>query len=107
MLRNELELVSRDPKAAERTHLWIQGMSAADVFDKFRKQLLAFAHHEWPFVDPVLDGNTLGWWESVALHPHACVLGVRSNSLLVQILLIIYHVDAGYEDLLNPGQFNA
>ena len=52
-------------------------LSPSEVVDSLRHQLEAFWRNEWPFKEPVKDGDPLGWWETLRNHPHAQVLAVR------------------------------
>jgi hypothetical protein len=40
-------------------------LSPSEVVDGLRHQLEAFWHNEWPFKEPVKDGDPLGWWEAL------------------------------------------
>ncbi|KAG0700235.1 ribonuclease H-like domain-containing protein, partial [Suillus ampliporus] len=59
----------------------LKDLSQAQVVDGLRHQLEAFWRNEWPFNEPVKDGNPLGWWEALRHHSQAQVLAVRTYQL--------------------------
>jgi hypothetical protein len=59
----------------------LKDLSPAQMVDGLKNQLGAFWHNEWPFNQPVNNGNPLAWWEALRYHPHARVLAVRHKTL--------------------------
>jgi hypothetical protein len=51
-------------------------LTPAEIVNGLRHQVEAFWRSEWPFNEPIKDGNPLAWWESLQNHPHAHVLAV-------------------------------
>jgi hypothetical protein len=76
MLRDIIEFAGQKLDASNSCHRLVAQLGPSKVVSEFRQQLLAFARQEWPFMDPVSDGDALSWWESLAQHPHARVLAV-------------------------------
>jgi hypothetical protein len=105
MLCNELELAARAETTASKNPL-MSGLSPAEIIDGFRRQLLAFAQHEWPFVGFISDNNTLAWWESLEHHPQARVLAV-SLSCHRDAYHLNSHADVGHQNLFDIGEFHA
>ena len=73
MLKAEVDRSAKDP---ERAHPLIKLLGAPQVVSDFRKQLLTYANNQWPFMEPLNNNDTLGWWEALEQHPHARVLAV-------------------------------
>ena len=76
MLRDIIESANHNLDTSNPCHRLVKQLGPNRVVSEFRQQLLAFARREWPFTDPISQGDTLTWWESLRQHPHARVLAV-------------------------------
>jgi hypothetical protein len=76
MLRDIIESAGHNPDSSNPCHCLVAQLGPNKVVSEFRRQLLAFARQEWPFIDPIPHGDALSWWESLGQHPHARVLAV-------------------------------
>jgi len=80
MLRAQLARHKSHP--GDRIHPIFKELSPSQTVEDLRHQVEAFWRGEWPFDAPVKNGNSLAWWESLVMHPHARVLAVSdANSL--------------------------
>ena len=82
MLRAQLARCKSHP--GDRIHPIFKELSPSQIVEDLRHQLEAFWRGEWPFDMPVKDGNSLAWWESLAMHRHARILAVSNANSLVQ-----------------------
>jgi hypothetical protein len=53
------------------------------VVGEFRQQVLAYAHHEYPFNELLIGDDPLAWWEALENHRHARVLVVRYSHVII------------------------
>ena len=63
MLRDIIESANHNLDTSNPCHRLVKQLGPNRVVSEFRQQLLAFARREWPFTDPISQGDTLTWWE--------------------------------------------
>jgi hypothetical protein len=68
----------------DRIHSIFKELSPSQIVEDLHHQLEAFWRGEWPFDTPVKNGNSLAWWESLAMHRHARILAVSNANSLAQ-----------------------
>jgi len=111
MLHDIIDSVGHNLDASNPCHCLVAKLGPTKVVSEFRQQLLAFARQEWPFTDPIPDGDALSWWELLGQHPHARVLAVSTYLQILECWTFKARVgpatDAGNQDILNFGQFDA
>ena len=95
MLRDIIESADHDLDTSNPCYRLVKQLGPNRVVSKFHQQLLAFARREWPFTDPISQGDTLTWWESLGQHPHARVLAVSKH-----IQFCKYHEIQGSSQML-------
>jgi hypothetical protein len=68
----------------------ITTLGPSNFVNEFCQQFLAYAQQEFPFDNPIKDGNTLGWWESLKDVQHARALAVSAIMVFFLVLQVCW-----------------